>query len=215
MDSLKSDSRHCEELHKCLVLKEKTNQLLLPLKDGVSVYTSLQNSGTLVIPNSGIAINLSCITNHTNPIVCMLFSYLCLLVKWLPAPSKQHLLVSHMDDFSPQVVKPIRKCGMSFKICLTGRETEICRMRKGIYEWEYDDLCMFKCIGLHKCTYQGSLLITLKWFMPLWFTYSLEKWLSMSLCPETHSMCVALSVMHNTDVLSDRPLFKFPEIPAK
>lgn len=105
----------------------------------------------------------------------MLFSYLCFSVKWLFVPSKQHLLVSHMEDFSPQVVKPIRKWRMSFKICLTGRETEICSVCERIYVGEFDDLCVFKCIGLHKFMYQGPLLITLKWLMPLQFTYIVMK----------------------------------------
>lgn len=52
-----------------------------------------------------------------------------------------HLLVSHMEDFSPKVVKPIRKWGMSFKICLTARETGISRVNEGIYVWGFDVVC--------------------------------------------------------------------------
>lgn len=37
----------------------------------------------------------------------VLFSYLCLVEEWLSIASERHLLVSHMEAFSPRVVMPM------------------------------------------------------------------------------------------------------------
>lgn len=109
--------------------------------------------------------------------VCALFSYLCLMDTWHSNPSMQHLLVSHMEDFSPQVVMPVWKRSMSFEIYLTGRGTET-------RVWRI--MCVFT---LSLCEYYCLLLYNS--FTLLWSTCSavLSDGGCVSLCPEACSIC--------------------------
>lgn len=105
---------HWKRIRNALVSVGRTDQISTPLKHSLTASLTLSLCQGPAICYLWRAINVSCITNHTDPIVCVLFSYLCLVEKWLSIPSKQHLLVSHVEDFSPRVVMPMWKHSMSF-----------------------------------------------------------------------------------------------------
>lgn len=107
---------HWKRIRNALVSVGRTDQISTPLKHSLTASLTLSLCQGPAICYLWRAINVSCITNHTDPIVCVLFSYLCLVEKWLSIPSKQHLLVSHVEDFSPRVVMPMWKHSMSLNI---------------------------------------------------------------------------------------------------
>lgn len=121
------------EMHRSQLEKRPTRSHLPYCKASHSL--TLQNPGYTLCWR---AMNVSSITNHTDPIVCVLVSCLCLMEKRHSFPPEQHLLVSH-GRFLPSGCHANVEGSMRFLkyVWLEGKKN--CVEKRA---WEFYNLCV-------------------------------------------------------------------------